>query len=150
MCSFAHGSRFGGHALYIKDNRLHYVNSFVGMFEQKVGATEDLPTGKGLILAATFNKEKEDRPGVGEGTLTLYYGDRAVGETRIRLQPGKFAIAGEGLCVGRDSGEPVTADYPGEAPWAFTGGTLRRVAIDVSGDAYIDLEREAAAMIARE
>ena len=28
---FAHGSRFGGHALYIKDNRLHYVYNFVGM-----------------------------------------------------------------------------------------------------------------------
>ena len=28
---FAHGSRFGGHALYVKDNRLHYVNNFVGM-----------------------------------------------------------------------------------------------------------------------
>ena len=27
---FAHGSRFGGHALYVKDNRLHYVYSFVG------------------------------------------------------------------------------------------------------------------------
>ena len=34
---FAHGARFGGHALYVKDNRLHYVYSFVGMFEQKVG-----------------------------------------------------------------------------------------------------------------
>ena len=31
---FAQGARFGGHALYVKDNRLHYVNSFVGMFEQ--------------------------------------------------------------------------------------------------------------------
>ena len=27
---FAHGSRFGGHALYVKDDRLHYVNNFVG------------------------------------------------------------------------------------------------------------------------
>src|SRR6516162_3141494 len=26
---FAHGARFGGHALYVKDNRLHYVYSFV-------------------------------------------------------------------------------------------------------------------------
>ena len=27
---FAQGSRFGGHALYVKDNRLHYVNNVVG------------------------------------------------------------------------------------------------------------------------
>ena len=40
---FAHGSRFGGHALYVKDNRLHYVNNFVGMIEQKIDGTEDLP-----------------------------------------------------------------------------------------------------------
>ncbi len=59
-------------------------------------------------------------------------------------------IAGEGLCVGRDSGAGVTYDYPGELPWRFTGGTITRVAVDVSGDSYVDLEREAAAMIMRE
>ena len=32
---FAIGSRFGGHALYVKDNRLHYVNNFVGSDEQQ-------------------------------------------------------------------------------------------------------------------
>ena len=42
---FAHGAQFGGHALYVRDGRLHYVNSFVGITEQKVDATEDLPTG---------------------------------------------------------------------------------------------------------
>ena len=30
------------------------------------------------------------------------------------------------------------------------GGTLHRVAVDVSGQPYLDLEREAAAMMARE
>src|SRR4029077_15796697 len=54
---FAQGSRFGGHALYVKDNRLHYVNSFVGMFEQKVVADQDLPTGTDLILSASFDKD---------------------------------------------------------------------------------------------
>jgi hypothetical protein len=39
---FAHGSRFGGHALYLKDNRLHYVYNFVGITEQRIDATEDL------------------------------------------------------------------------------------------------------------
>jgi len=147
---FAHGSRFGGHALYIKDNRLHYVYSFVGINQQKIVASEDLPTGKDLLLAASFVKDKEDPKGIAQGMLTLYHGERSVGQARIRTQPGKFAIAGEGLCVGRDSGEPVTTDYPGGAPWSFTGGNLRWVAIDVSGEVYVDLEREAAAMVARE
>ncbi|HEY5114101.1 MAG TPA: hypothetical protein VIJ00_01115, partial [Nakamurella sp.] len=67
----------------------------------------------------------------------------------IQTQPGKFSIAGEGLNPGRDTGEPVTDDYPGTSPWAFTG-TLHRVAVDVSGEPYLDLEREAVAMLSRE
>jgi hypothetical protein len=53
---FAHGSLFGGHALNVKDNRLHYVYNFVGMVEQLVVADEDLPTGQNLILSASFDK----------------------------------------------------------------------------------------------
>jgi arylsulfatase A-like enzyme len=147
---FAHGARFGGHALYVKDNRLHYVNSFVGMFEQMVVATEDLPTGENLILSASFDKDGEDPPGVATGVLSLYHGDRKVGEARIKNQPGYFELAGEGLCVGRDSAAAVTDDYPGERPYQFTGGTIKRVAVDVSGTPYVDLERQAAAMLARE
>jgi hypothetical protein len=147
---FAHGSRFGGHALYVKDNRLHYVYSFVGSREQKIIADTDLPTGDGLILSAAFEKEGEDPPGLAVGTLSLFHGDEKVGEGRIMTQPGKFTLAGDGLCVGRDSSDPVTNDYPGDAPYAFVGGTINRVAIDVSGEPYVDLEREAVAMMARE
>ena len=147
---FAHGARFGGHALYVKENRLHYVNSFAGMFEQKVDATENVPTGEDLILSAAFDKDAEDPPGVATGMLSLYHGDKKVGEGRIKTQPGYFSLAGEGLCVGRDSGEAVTDDYPGTLPHAFTGGTIKRVAVDVSGEPYLDLERQAAAMLARE
>ncbi len=146
----AHGSRFGGHALYVKDRRLHYVNNFVGLAEQKVDGTEDLPAGERLLLSASFDKTGEEPPGVAQGVLSLFHGDRKVGEGKIRTQPGMFSIAGEGLTVGRDSGEAVTEDYPGVAPYRFTGGTLRRVAVDVSGAPYLDLEREAAAMLSRE
>jgi arylsulfatase A-like enzyme len=147
---FAHGSRFGGHALYVKDNRLHYVYSFVGSLEQKITSDQELPTGEALVLSAAFEKDGEDPPGVAVGTLSLYHGDVKVGEDRIRTQPGKFSLAGDGLCVGRDSSDPVTNDYPGTAPWNFTGGAIDRVAIDVSGEPYVDLEREAVAMMARE
>ena len=147
---FAHGSLFGGHALYVKENRLHYVYNFVGMFEQKVVASEDLPTGENLILSASFDKTGEDPPHVAAGTLSLYHGEQKVGEAKIKTQPAKFMIAGEGLCIGRDSGSGVTLDYPGTEPFTFTGGTIRRVAVDVSGEPYVDLEREAAAMLLRE
>ena len=147
---FAQGSRFGGHALYVKDNRLQYVYNFVGMTMETVVATADVPTGENLILSASFDKDGEDPPGVASGILSLFHGDTKVGEGRIKTQPGKFSLAGEGLCVGRDSGEAVTDDYPGIEPWRFTGGTINRVAVDVSGEPYVDLEREAVAMMARE
>jgi arylsulfatase len=147
---FAHGARFGGHALYVKENRLHYVYNFVGVMEQHVDGSKDIPTGENLILSAAFEKDGEDPPNVATGILSLYHGDEKVGEGRIKTQPGYFSLAGEGLCVGRDSGEAVTDDYPGTSPFAFTGGTIKRVAVDVSGDPYLDLERQAVAMLARE
>jgi hypothetical protein len=56
---------------------------------------------------------------------------------------GAFAIAGAPLFVGRQVGEPVTDDYAGAAPYGFTGGTLHRVGVDVSGEPYVDLARQA-------
>jgi arylsulfatase len=147
---FAHGSRFGGHSLYVKDNRLHYAYNFVGSLEQRIVATQDIPTGEDVVMSASFDKDGEDPRGTATGILSLYYGDQKVGEERIKTQPGKFSLAGEGLCVGRDSAEPVTDDYPGTAPWRFTGGTIKKVVVNVSGKPYVDLEREAVAMLARE
>jgi hypothetical protein len=147
---FAHDSLFGGHTLYVKDNRLRYVYNFVGMVQQLVVADKDLPTGENLILSASFDKEGDDPPGVAVGTLSLWYADEKVGEAKIKTQPGKFTLGGEGLCIGRDGGSGVTEDYPGTEPWPFVGGTIRRVAVDVSGEPYLDLEREAQAMLMRE
>ena len=108
--------------------------------------TEDIPTGENLILSASFEKEGME-PTCATGTLSLYHGDTKVGEGKIKTQLGAFAIAGSGLFVGRHSGEPVTDDYPGEPPYAFTGGTINRVAVDVSGEPYVDLERQAEMLI---
>jgi arylsulfatase len=65
-------------------------------------------------------------------------------------QPGNFSLVGEGLNVGKDPGEPVTDDYQGPRPYAFTGGTISQAIVDVSGEQFIDLEKEAIAMMARE
>jgi hypothetical protein len=66
-----------------------------------------------------------------------------VGRGHIKTQPGKFSIAGEGLNVGKDGAEAVSDDYPGQAPWPFTGGTIRRATVDVSGQPFVDLAAEA-------
>jgi arylsulfatase len=144
---FAHGSRFGGHALYIKDRKLKYVYSWVGEFEQIVESTEEVPTGH-VVLSASFEREGDAMPA--EGTLTLHIGEEQVGEDKIKTQPGKFSIAGEGLNIGKEGAEPVTDDYPGDYPWAFIGGTIHKAIIDVSGEPFVDLAREAKMAFARD
>ena len=108
------------------------------------------PSGRGFerwygFLGAETNQGME--PICTTGTLSLYHGDTKVGESKLKTQLGAFSIAGSRLFVGRHSGEPVTDDYPGRAPYAFTGGTINRIAVDVSGDPYVDLERQAEMLI---
>jgi hypothetical protein len=144
---FSHGARFGGHALYVKDGKLKYVYNFVGSNEQIVESSKQIPTGE-RILGATFVREGDSMPTT--GMLSLFVDDEKVGEGKIMTQPGNFSLVGEGLNVGRDPAEPVTADYPGTSPHAFTGGTIKQAIVDVSGEQYVDLEKEALALMKRE
>ena len=117
---FAHGHKFGGHALYVKDGKLKYVYNFLGQNEQIVTSSVDVPKGK-CVLGVEFVKEKlqairnSPTPNQCIGTATLYINDQKVGEFKgMATQLGKFALCGEGLNIGRDGSANVTNDYPGE------------------------------------
>jgi hypothetical protein len=142
---FAHGCRFGGHALYVKDGKLKYDYNYVGEEDQYVESDTPIPTGR-CRLSASFEKEGDAMPTT--GTLSLYFNKEKVGEAKIKTQPGKFSLAGEGLNVGRDGGEPVTSDYPGDAPWAFVGGTIHKVIVNVCGEPWVDREKQVQAAFA--
>jgi hypothetical protein len=59
-----------------------------------------------------------------------------------------LSLAGEGLSIGRDSGDSVSKQY---TPYfTFTGGRIRQVEINIGDDAYVDLERDLHAGIARD
>src|SRR5262249_23601812 len=106
---FAHGHAFGGHALYIKDGKLKYVYDYLGIAEQVVESDEDVPSGK-CVLGVEFTKESQT-PQATTGSLALFIDDRKVGELKdVKTQNGKFALAGEGLNIGRDGASPVTWD----------------------------------------
>ena len=79
------------------------------------------------------------------GTLTLYIDEEQVGSGEIVTQPGAFCLVGDGICVGRDSASPVTPDYT--APFRFTGGTIDKVIVDVTGERYIDHDRRSPRMV---
>jgi arylsulfatase A-like enzyme len=143
----SHGARFGGHSLYVKGGRLKYAYNFVGSREQIIESDKTIPTGE-VILGASFVREGDGMPAT--GTLSLFIDDQKVGEGRIMTQPGNFSLVGEGLNVGKDPGEPVTSDYAGAHPYAFSGGAIKRAIVDVSGDHYVDAELEVLAMMKRE
>ena len=100
------------------------------------------------VLGMEFVKESIGDHHETHGTAKLYIDDQLVAEGPMRTQPGHFALCGEGLTIGRDSGAPVSAEYA--PPFAFTGGRIRRVEVSLGDDQYLDLESEAAAMMARE
>jgi arylsulfatase len=142
---FAHGSRFGGHALFIKNKKLCYSYNFLGIEEQKFVSNEELPTGKHSI-GMEFIREKAGKYGESIGTTKLYIDDKTVGEGPMKAQVGKFTLSGDGLCIGYDSGDNVSQDY--KNPGTFTGGTILGVGVDVGKDVYLDMEKEAAAAFA--
>src|SRR5262249_2462855 len=108
---FAHGSRFGGHALFIKDKKLCYVYNFLGIKpEQKVVSSVELKPGK-YTLGMEFTREKSGEHAESLGKTKLYVNDKVVAEGSMRAQVGKFTLSGDGLCVGRDSGDAVSEDY---------------------------------------
>ena len=139
---WAAGGVPGGHSLYVKDGRLRYTFNWIGTHLQDVVAEHDLTPGPHVLAAdfvASGPSADPAMPGTA-GTLTLYVDDQAVGSGPITTQPGYFCLTGDGICVGRDSASAVTPEY--QAPFPFTGGTIDKVVVDVSGEAYIDHEAQ--------
>ncbi len=142
---FAHGSRFGGHSLFIKDKKLHYVYNFLGIPPEQQFVGPELKPGK-YTLGMEFTREKAGKYHESMGTTKLYVNDKAVAEGPMRAQVGKFTLSGDGLCVGRDSGDAVSKGY--KSPGTFKGGTIIGVGVTVEKAQYLDLEKMAAAAFA--
>ena len=145
---FAHGSRFGGHTLFIKNQKLYYVYNFLGIKpEQKLVSPKPITPGK-HALGVEFVREKAGQYTESLGKAKLYVDDTVVAEGPLRTQSGHFTLCGDGLCVGFDSADKVSEEY--ESPGTFSGGRILGVAVDVGKDTYLDLERLAAAAMARD
>jgi arylsulfatase len=144
---FAHGSRFGGHSLFIKDRRLHYVYNFLGMKPEQKFVSPELKPGK-YVLGMEFTRESAGKYHESIGRTKLYVNEKVVAEGPMKTQAGKFTLSGDGLCVGRDSGDAVSGEY--RSPGEFKGGTILGVGVTVEKKQYLDLEKEAAGAFARD
>lgn len=145
---FAHGSRFGGHSLFIKDNKLYYVYNFLGIKpEQTFISSTTLTPGK-HTLGFEFTRESTGKNGEQIGKGVLYIDGKKVADGDMKTQPGKFTLSGDGLCVGYDSGDAVSNQY--KTPGTFKGGTILGVGVDISKESFESLESEAARMMKRD
>ena len=113
-------------------------------------ADQDLPKGDCTVGVSFEMKSVDKKKMEASGTATIFINGKQVGQQDIKTQLGAFSVAGEGFQVGRCAGAPVTPDYAGDHPWPFSGGTIKKVIVDVSGEAYVDLEMEALAAMKRD
>ena len=139
---FAHGSRFGGHSLFIKDRKLSYVYNFLGIKPEQKFVSGELKPGK-YTLGMEFVRESAGKFHESVGKTKLYINDKAVAEGPMRAQVGNFTLCGDGLCVGYDSADAVSQEY--KAPATFAGGKILFVEVSIDKDQYLDLEKLAAA-----
>ena len=141
------GSRFGGYTMFVKGGQLHFVYNFLGTPpEQKLSCPA--PASGRHVVGVEFKKKSVSKNLETLGTMTLYVDEKAVGSGEFRTQSGHYALAGEGLAVGYDSGDRVSAEYDSKFP--FTGGRVIKVIYDIADDVHVDMERELAAAMARD
>jgi arylsulfatase len=143
----AQGSRFGGYSLFVKGGTLTYVYNFLGVPPEQT-LVAPAPKGGTHIVGVEFTKERMGEHHEILGTARLHIDGETVAQQEIRTIPAFYSLCGEGLCVGYDSGDAVSSQYTPK--FAFSGGEIVKVVFDVAGDAYIDLEQQMAAAMARD
>ncbi len=129
----AHGGRFGGYSLFIKDKKLYYVHNYVGVEEYRISSVSDVPAGEftaryEFVVVETGKPDLRTGKGA-PGTGTLYINDIEVAHLYIPFTvPQAYSLSGEGFCVGRDVETPVSTLYA--APFDFNGA-IDKVIVEV-------------------
>ena len=135
----AHGGKFGGYSLYVKDGCLHYVHNVLGEEWNRV-SSPPLPAGTHRI-GYSFTPT-----GRFKGDVDLLVDGEVVASGHIpRTTVYSYVLFGEYLCIGHDDCTAVDPLY--EAPFHFTG-SIDKVVVDVSGEPHRDLAIELEAFLA--
>jgi arylsulfatase len=145
----SHGNRHGGYALYVKDNRLHYVHNYLGLRRFTVSAETEVPEGPGTLrMEFAPTGEPQFLKGLGVPCqVRLFHGDDVVGFGELEYTvPSTFATTGVSCGWAYfDSIDPSAYD----APFTFTS-TLHKVVLDVTGELIINPEAEITRMMTQQ
>jgi len=129
---FAQGSRFGGYSLFVKGGKLIFVYNFLGIPPEQRLATDAPALGK-HIVGVEFEKQSISKNLETLGQMKLHVDDKVVAEAPFRTQSGHYALCGEGLSIGIDTGDSVSSEY--KPNFEFKGGRVVKVTFDVAKDA---------------
>jgi arylsulfatase len=125
------GGITGGWVFYVKDGRLAYHYSFLGVQRAEVVAGSKLPAGEHQVRM----EFAYDGDGLGKGgTATLFVDGVEAGSTRVEKTHAFNFSLDETTDVGRDTGAPVCSDYKA-GDNAFTG-TIKWVRLDIGADSH--------------
>ena len=93
-----------------------------------------LPSNLGHAIGVEFLKEKTGATNEALGTMRLSVDGKVVAEGPFRTQSGHYALAGEGLCIGYDSADPVSRDY--EYLFPLKRGQITSVVFEAGAGAH--------------
>ena len=135
------GGNDGGFAFYVQDGRLCYLHNYVALDYFYVKAAKPLPSGAHFL---SMQFEPTGKPDIAHGkgvpaTVTLLLDGKPIASGELPHTVPIRLGQGGAMVVGADPGAPVNPEY--KPPFAFTG-TLKRVIVDVSGEAVTDHEAE--------
>lgn len=98
------GGRTAGYALFLKNRRLYYVYTYIGIERTVLESSDLVPDGKST-LSMTFTKT-----GNFEGDAEIFINGKSVGKTHIdNTVPATYSIE-ETFDVGEDTGSPIIED----------------------------------------
>src|SRR5262249_45351115 len=146
---FSMGGVDGGFSFYVQGGKLTYGYNYVADQHFKVQSEGGIPEGDHIFSFEFQPTGKADIP-KGKGVpanIKLFVDGKRVGVGDLPVTVPLSLGLTAGACVGADAGAPVMTDY--KPPFAFTG-TVKKVLVDVSGEAIEDKEAQMKMYLARQ
>jgi arylsulfatase len=146
---FSMGGNDGGFSFYVQGGKLVYGYNYVADQRFKVQSASAIPEGDHIF---SFEFTPTGKPDIAKGkgvpaTVKLFVDGKPIGSGDLPVTiPLTLGLAA-GVSIGTDAGSPVMTDYT--PPFTFTG-TVKKVLVDVSGEAIEDMEAKMRMYLARQ
>ena len=118
----------GGQSLFIKDGKLRYSYSTLGLYWHDFDGNVSIPEGEIKITLRHTMKEARLN---GPSTVEFFINNEKVGQMDITATVYGAYTGHETFDVGRDEGMPVNEEYASLGNFRFTEGQLHKVVFDI-------------------